>query len=322
MKRSYFIPILSLGIILFFIGLYGIRAARIALEDYYEQRRPYVRKTVWLKLDSKTLLQSLEPAKALRCENMRLHALSTTFVGLVFIVWAFDRRSIYSRLQNVRDDEPKGSWPKAKMQIRSIALCIFLLIFATGAVLQLRQIMPEWVNHVRTRSDRNKEESIRAALEAKGLPVVHIYWGRGKGWKSVSLAGPQVKDISPLAELPIARLELINTQVTGLNPLNKSALRSLSLVKSPVSDISPLKGTKIQFLNLIGTDVTDLQPLCRMPELRTISLSRQQVMDNMDVLSELDLFVKEVQGGPAFRTSDPNWRQEYESADINDAQPR
>jgi hypothetical protein len=40
MKRSYFIPILSLGIIMFFIGLFGIRAAGIALEDYYEQRRP------------------------------------------------------------------------------------------------------------------------------------------------------------------------------------------------------------------------------------------------------------------------------------------
>jgi Leucine-rich repeat (LRR) protein len=253
---------------------------------------------------------------------MRLHALSATFVGLFFIVWAFGRRSMYARLQNVREDETTGSWPKAKMKIRSIALCVLLLMFATGAVLQLRQIMPEWVNHMRTRSDRNKAESVRAFLESKGLPVAHISWGSGsKSWKRFSLAGPQLKDISPLAELPIARLELINTQVTDLNPLNKSALRSLSLVGSTVSDMSPLGGTKIHFLNLIGTDVTNLEPLGQMPELKRVSLSRQQVMDNLDVLRELDLFVEEVQGGPAFRTSDPGWQQEYESADVNGTQP-
>ena len=317
MRRSYFIPILSLGIIMFFVGIFGISAARIALENYYEQRHPYVRKTV-LNDDSETLLKSLGSEQALRYKNMRLHALSATCVGLVFVVWAFDRRSMYARLQNLRGEEVTGSWPKTKLQIRSIALCVLLLMFATGAVLQLRQIMPEWVNHVRTRSDRNKAASVRAFLESKGLPVAQIYWRRGgKGWKSVTLAGTQAKDISALAELPIAELKLIDTQVTDLNPLNKSALRSLSLVKSPVRDISPLVGTKIHFLNLIGTDVTDLQPLGRMPELRTISLSRQQVVDNMDVLRELDLVVKEVQGGPAFRTSDPDWQQEYESADDN-----
>lgn len=321
MKRSYFVPMVLFGGVAVGAGLYGLRAARIALEDYYEQRRPYVRKTVLLKLDSKTLLQSLGPEQALLCENMRSRALSATFVGLVFIVWAFDRRSMYVRLKATEPGESAGSMRKAMAQIRSIAFCALLLLFAVGAAVHMNQIVSEWVNHMRIRSRRLKNERVRAFLEEKGIPVTYISWGSGsKGWKSVSLAGPEVKDISALAKLPIARLELINTQVTDLNPLNKSALRSLSLERSKISDISPLAGTKIGFLNLAGTDVSDLRPLTQMPELARVRLSRQQIVDNLELLGSLDIVVEEVPEGPSLRTGGQAWQMEYESTGVSGIQ--
>jgi len=317
MNRSYFIPILLLGSIIFAAGLYGIRAARIALEQYEEQSRHYVRKA-GIKVDRETMLKTIRfsrgEATALRCEHMRLHALSATFVGLVFIAWALDRRSMYARLQAARGGEAAGSLLKAKMQIRSIAFSVLLLLFAVGAMVQLRQIMPEWVNIMRMRSDHKKSEKVRAFLKENGVPVKYVNWGRGKGGKTIHLEGPEVRDISILSELPIIFLTLQNTQVTDLNPLRKCPLRHLSLEGSPVSDISPLAGTQIGFLNLRETNVLDLQPLAHMPNLERVQLSRQQIMFNLEVLRNLKIIVQEVPGGPAFTTGGIKWRKEYEDA--------
>jgi len=86
MNRSYFIPMLLLGSVILGAGLYGIRAAGIALELYEEQSRHYVRKP-GIKVDHETMLKtirsSLGEAPVLRCEHMRLHALSAILVGLV-----------------------------------------------------------------------------------------------------------------------------------------------------------------------------------------------------------------------------------------------
>lgn len=310
MNRSYFVPTLLLGCVILVTGLYGLRAARIALEHYDEQSRHYVRKAD-VKVDSKTLMNSLGVTEALRYKHMRLHALSASFVGLVFIVWAFDRRSMYARLQATQPSQAVGSLAKAKMQIRSIAFCGLLLLFATGAVVHLRQIAPEWVNHVRMRSDRKKTERVRAFLEGKGIPVDRVYWGDGKGRKSITLTGSEVKDISALAELPVISLDLRNTNVIDLSPLSKSKLRRLSLEGSKISDISPLVGTQIGSLNLKGTNVSDLQPLTEMPRLKSVQLSRQQIMDNLHILRDLNITVEGCRvGGPA-------WQKKYEAFDAN-----
>ena len=316
MNRSYFIPMLLLGIVILATGLYGIRAARIALEHYEEQSRNYVRNP-GIKVDRETMLKNIRSrgeATALRCEHMRLHALSATFAGLVFIAWAFDRRSMYTRLRTVRSDEAAGSLLKVKMQIRSIAFSGLLLLFAVGAVVQLRQIMPEWVNHMRSRSQRRENKRVRVFLEENGIPVKYVNWRRGKGGKTIRLEGPEVRNISILSELPIIFLTLRNTQVTNLNPLKRCPLWHLSLEGSSVSDISPLAGTQIRHLDLRETNVLDLRPLVRMPDLKSVYLSRQQIIVNLEVLRNLSITVKEAPGGPSFTTRGIGWQKEYEDA--------
>jgi len=201
------------------------------------------------------------------------------------------------------------------MQIRSIAFSGLLLLFAAGAIMQLRQIMPDWVNIMRAQSQRRENERIKAFLEESGIPVKYVYWGHGKGGKTIHLEGPQVREVSILSELPINYLTLKNTQVTDLNPLRKCPLWGLSLEGSSVSDISPLAGTKIGFLNLRETNVSDLRPLVRMPDLKSVQLSRQQIIDNLEVLRNLNITVQEGPGGPVLITGGLEWRKEYE--DVN-----
>ena len=319
MNRSYFIPMLLLGSVILVIGLYGLRAARIALEHYEEQSRNYVRKP-GIKVDRETMLKNIRSSRrgeatALRCEHMRLHALSATFAGLVFIMWAFDRRSMYARLQTARGGEVEGKLLKVKMQIRSIAFSGLLLLFAAGAVMQLRQIMPEWVSQMRMRSQRRQNERMKTFLEENGIPVKHVYWRHGKGGKTIRLEGPEVRDISILSELPINSLTLQDTQVTNLKPLKKCPLWRLSLEGSSVSDISPLAGTQIEHLDLRETNVLNLRPLIRMPKLKSVYLSRQQIIDNLGVLRNLSITVQEVvPGGPKFKTGGIEWQKEYEDA--------
>lgn len=317
MNRSYFIPMLLLGSVILAAGLYGIRAAGIALELYEEQSRNYVRKP-GIKVDRETMLNTVRSSRgeatALRCEHMRLHALSAAFVGLVFIVWAFDRRSMYARLRTARGGEAAGALLKVKMEIRSIAFSGLLLLFAAGAVMQLRQIMPEWVNHMRTQSQRRENERMKAFLEENGIPVKYVYWGHGKGGKTIHLEGSKVTEVSILSELPINYLTLQNTQVTNLNPVRKCPLWGLSLEGSLVSDISPLAGTQIRHLDLRETNVLDLRPLARMPDLENVYLSRQQIINNLEVLRNLSITVQEEPGGPAFTTGGIGWQKEYEDA--------
>jgi hypothetical protein len=317
-NRSYFVPMILLGSVIFGAGLYGIRAARVALEHYEEQSRHYVRKP-GIKVDRETMLSTIRSSRGeatvLRCEHMRLHALSATFVGLVFIVWAFDRRSMYARLRTARGDETIGSLLKVKMQIRSIAFSGLLLLFALGAIVQLRQIMPDWVNIMRMRSQRRENDRMRAFLEKNGIPVKYVYWGHGKGGKTIRLEGPEVREVSILSELPINSLTLQNTQVTNLSPLRKCPLWSLSLEGSSVSDISPLAGTQIGHLDLRETNVLDLRPLAQMPNLKSVFLSRQQIMFNLEVLRNLKITVQEVvPGGPTFKTGELGWQKEFEDA--------
>ncbi len=319
MRRSYFIPMLLLGSVLLATGLYGLRANRIALEDYDAESHHYVRRDV-KKVDSKTLINSLTGVPRLRYEHVRLHAFSATFVGLVFIVWAFDRRSAYVRVKAAGSDQATGSVTRATTQIRSIAFCGLLVLFAIGSMTYMREIVPDWVDHVRSRSLQRKNERVRAFLEENGIPGAQVHWGGGKGGRGMTLTGPEVKDISALADLPVTWLTLRDTQVTDLGPLRKCPLYSLRLQGSPVIDIAPLAGSKISFLDLTDTNVSNLQALAHMPRLQTVHLSRQQIMGNLEVLRNLKLRVREVPEGPSIRTGSPGWQSEYETVDANSVQ--
>jgi len=158
---------------------------------------------------------------------------------------------------------------------------------------------------------------MKAFLEKNGIPVKYVNWRRGKGGKRISIEGPEVKDISILSELPINSLTLQDTQVTDLKPLRKCPLWRLSLEGSSVSDISPLAGTQIEHLDLRETNVLNLRPLIRMPKLKSVQLSRQQVIDNLEVLRNLSITVGEAPGEPAFTTGGIGWQEEYETVDVN-----
>jgi len=320
MKRSYFIPTLFLGAVILVAGLYGIRAATMAPDVYAERDKQYS-KIAEQDSDHDTLLRmirsSREEITSLRCEHMRLHALATTFVGLVFVIWAFDRRAMHALLQAQKTEGRTGPLTKAKAQLKNIMFCGLLLLFALATIFHLRYVMRDWVNTVRLRSDQQKAERVRAFLEENGILVKFVYWGGGKGGRTINLEGPEVKDISILSELPVISLTLHNTQVTNLNPLRRCPLRHLSLEESPVSDISPLAGTQIWSLDLRETNVSDLQPLAQMPGLQNVLLSRQQIVDNLEMLRSLHVTVQEVPGGPAFTTGGIGWQREYKTVDAN-----
>jgi hypothetical protein len=51
-----------------------------------------------------------------------------------------------------------------------------------------------------------------------------------------------------------------------------------------------------------------------MPSLRSVQLSRRQIMVNLKILRNLRITVQEVPSGPAFTTGGMGWRKEYEDA--------
>jgi len=100
--------------------------------------------------------------------------------------------------------------------------------------------------------------------------------GRGVG---VAVNDPAVRDISPLAELPLVVVDLSETQVTDLSPLRGKPLEVVYLSHVPVEDISPLEGAPIRELNLLRTRVRDLTPLRDMRYLGMLWLNDTPVED-------------------------------------------
>jgi hypothetical protein len=86
-----------------------------------------------------------------------------------------------------------------------------------------------------------------------------------EGLLEVSLSGKPVCDLSPLAGLPIASLNLNNTQVADLTPLRGMPLVNLQLHGTPVQDLSPLQGMSLRTLNINACPIIDLSPLSGMP---------------------------------------------------------
>ncbi len=147
------------------------------------------------------------------------------------------------------------------------------------------------------------EEKLNAALKAKNpgfegpVQVGH----EGRIITAVALNDPAIKDISPLAQLPLFHLDLTGCGVTDisalkglplrilylgetgvrdLGPLQGMPLEELHLSDTQVENLSPLKGAEgLQKLNLIGSRVSDLGPLRGMPALNTLWLTRCPVSD-------------------------------------------
>jgi hypothetical protein len=110
-----------------------------------------------------------------------------------------------------------------------------------------------------------------------------------KNLQSLWLDGTQVNKLTPLAGLKnLQRLYLDYTPVTDLTPLaGLENLERLSLRNTPVTEPKPLAGLKnLKELYFRGSQVTDLTPLVGLTNLRTLSLDDTPVID-LTPLAEL-----------------------------------
>jgi len=88
------------------------------------------------------------------------------------------------------------------------------------------------------------------------------------------IPGNAVSDLSPLKNLHIAQLDLQNNQIKDISPLAQvPGLFILSLNNNQVSDISPLSSLPyLQNVELDGNAITDLSPLLNLPSLQILSI--------------------------------------------------
>ena len=95
---------------------------------------------------------------------------------------------------------------------------------------------------------------------------------------AMDLRGTRVKDLTPLAGLPLQQLFLEDTEVSDLSPLAGMPLEQLYLANAQVTDLSPLAGMSLQELNLVGTPLEDLSGLADV-ELGTLWVPQTKVTD-------------------------------------------
>jgi Leucine-rich repeat (LRR) protein/tRNA A-37 threonylcarbamoyl transferase component Bud32 len=131
---------------------------------------------------------------------------------------------------------------------------------------------------------------------------------REDGLLELDLANMQIADLSPLAGMPLGKLDLAKcTKVTDLSPLRgmsltelvvsgtgvtsleplhgMGSLQELSIgltndvdAMAPVSDLSPLAGLRLKEISVDGCPVTSLEPLRGMP-LETLGIRSTGVSD-------------------------------------------
>src|SRR5262249_53324370 len=100
-----------------------------------------------------------------------------------------------------------------------------------------------------------------------------------------------VKDLKPLAGMPMQRLYCDDTGVVSLEPLKGAPIYHLSLAcprkgGSALADIKPLAGMPLQYLYLTNTAVKDLKPLSGTP-VHTLHIQGTKVTD-FAVLKDAD----------------------------------
>jgi Leucine-rich repeat (LRR) protein len=125
------------------------------------------------------------------------------------------------------------------------------------------------------------EKQLKAALRAKNPRFegdVGVE-GDGRNIRIVEIHDPALEDISPLAGLPLLRLDLSQSHVTDISPLHGMPLRELYLEDTGVWEISVLRGMPLMKLYLSNTKVEDLGPLRDARQLRELNLLGTPVSD-------------------------------------------
>jgi len=111
-------------------------------------------------------------------------------------------------------------------------------------------------------------------------PLAKRLTDREDGRLALDLSGTKVTDLSPLADAPLAVLNLNgSTEVTDLTPLRAmQSLEELSVSETRVADLTPLNALRLKRLFLQSSQVTDLTPLQKML-LETLNLRDTRVTD-------------------------------------------
>jgi hypothetical protein len=110
----------------------------------------------------------------------------------------------------------------------------------------------------------------------RGLPLTGLYLGfnftlrdlgplRELKLQRLDLGGTAVSDLTALEEMPLRVLYLPGTKVASLEPLRKMRLQMLTLHSSLVRDLEPLRGQPIESLRCGNSQVADLRPVQSMP---------------------------------------------------------
>lgn len=96
--------------------------------------------------------------------------------------------------------------------------------------------------------------------------------------RELRLGGTPVRDIEPLAGLPLEDLILDDTKVDDLSALKGASLEHLSLRDALITSIAPLAGVPLRRLNLVGTKIESVNPLSRSP-LHVLDIGGAPVTD-------------------------------------------
>ena len=120
-----------------------------------------------------------------------------------------------------------------------------------------------------------------------GLPLKKENFNFNRTFVQIDLSGPNLRNIAPLAGLPVSQLFLFDSYVSDLRPLQGLPITNLNVRGSQyIRSIAPLRGMPITLLDLSKTQITDISPLSGMP-LRSLYLDGTKVSD-ISVLSEMD----------------------------------
>jgi len=116
---------------------------------------------------------------------------------------------------------------------------------------------------------------IRNLSPLAGMPLTFLYCDRNR-----------IEDLSPLEGTAIASLTCRGNRISNLSPLRDLPLTSLNCTRNPIKDLSPISNLHLELLRFEDTDVTDLTPLAKM-RLEAVSFTPGKIVRGIDVLRNM-----------------------------------
>jgi Leucine-rich repeat (LRR) protein len=112
-----------------------------------------------------------------------------------------------------------------------------------------------------------RDGAVRDLTPLAGMPLRHLH-----------IEFLDSGDLSPLSGLPLESLRVSGHKIRDLSPLKGLPLKELHLEHTGVRDLSPLAGMQLEVLNLRETHLTELTSLTGV-SVKTLDLTRSAVRD-------------------------------------------